>query len=122
MKGRRSRSNDKPDKLARSFEGRVSENNGEKEVFQPKKLKPVGGKKAQQRLDKPVRGARDAGAYARGGGIHIKESHKRLLHEKLGVPEVEPIPAGKLAKAKYSKSAAERKEATFAENAKHWNH
>jgi len=49
----------------------------------------------------------------------IKPSHKGLLHKKLGVPQGEKIPAAKLAAAKNSKSAAERKEATFAENFGH---
>lgn len=51
--------------------------------------------------------------------IHIKPSHKGLLHEKLGVPEDEPIPESKLEAAKHSKSPAERKEANFALNFGH---
>jgi hypothetical protein len=47
-------------------------------------------------------------------------AHKGLLHEKLGVPEGQPIPAEKLAVAKRSSSPAEREEATFAQNAKKW--
>ena len=54
--------------------------------------------------------------------IHIKPSHKGLLHKNLGVKAGKPIPASKLAKAKNSSSAAVRKRATFAENAKHWHH
>lgn len=54
--------------------------------------------------------------------IHIKKSHEGLLHKNLGVPAGSPIPAGKLASAKNSSSPAVRKRATFAENAKHWNH
>jgi hypothetical protein len=54
--------------------------------------------------------------------IHIKASHKGLLHKNLGVKQGSPIPASKLAKAKHSKSAAVRKRAVFAANAKHWNH
>ena len=57
-----------------------------------------------------------------GSGIHIKPSHEGKLHEKLGVPAGEKIPEAKLAKAKNSDSAALRKEATFAENAKHFQH
>lgn len=53
--------------------------------------------------------------------IAIKPSHKGLLHKKLGVPAGEKIPAKKLAEAKHSKSAALRKEANFAENAKDWH-
>lgn len=54
--------------------------------------------------------------------IHIKPSHKGLLHKDLGVPAGKPIPAGKLAAAKHSDNPAVRKRATFAENAKHWHH
>lgn len=59
---------------------------------------------------------------ARGGGIHIKPSHKGLLHKDLGVGESKKIPAKKLEKAEKSKSPAVRKRAVFAENAKHWEH
>lgn len=55
-------------------------------------------------------------------GIHIKPSHKGLLHKELGVKAGEKIPASKLAKAKNSSDPAERKRATFAENAKKWKH
>lgn len=61
-------------------------------------------------------------AFSGGGSIHIKPSHKGLLHKDLGVPAGEPIPAGKLAAAKNSSDPAERKRATFAQNAKKWNH
>lgn len=54
--------------------------------------------------------------------IDIKPSHKGLLHKKLGVPQGQPIPAAKLAKAKASKSPALRKEANFAANAKTFKH
>lgn len=54
--------------------------------------------------------------------ISIKPSRKGLLHKKLGVPQGEKIPASKIAAAKKSKSPAMRKEATFAVNAKKWNH
>ena len=54
--------------------------------------------------------------------IHIKASHKGLLHKDLGVASGAPIPEKKLAKAAHSDSAAVRKRAVFAENAKHWNH
>lgn len=54
--------------------------------------------------------------------INIKPSHKGLLHADLGVPQGKPIPAAKLAKAKKSKSPAVRKRATFAQNAKHFDH
>jgi hypothetical protein len=54
--------------------------------------------------------------------IHIQKSHEGLLHRKLGVPAGEPIPESKLERAKHSESPALRKEANFAENAKHWRH
>lgn len=50
--------------------------------------------------------------------MEIKPSRRGLLHEKLGVPQGQKIPAAKLAQAKQSKSPALRKEATFAQNAK----
>jgi len=46
----------------------------------------------------------------------IKPSRRGLLHKKLGVPQGEKIPEGKIQKAKQSSSPALRKEATFAEN------
>lgn len=62
-------------------------------------------------------------AHHRGGsGIHIKKSHKGLLHKALGIPEGEPIPLSAIAKAKKSPSAAMRKRATFAMNARHFHH
>lgn len=54
--------------------------------------------------------------------IEIKKSHRGLLHKDLGVKEGSKIPAKKLASAKNSSDPAVRKRATFAENAKHWNH
>ncbi|HEX3682216.1 MAG TPA: hypothetical protein VHU83_06705 [Bryobacteraceae bacterium] len=53
--------------------------------------------------------------------IHIKPSHQGLLHEELHVPEGEPIPEPKLEAAKRSSDPAERKRATFAENARDWH-
>lgn len=52
--------------------------------------------------------------------IHIKPSHKGRLHRALGVPAGKKIPASKLAKAKHSRSAAVRKQANFAANARKW--
>jgi hypothetical protein len=54
--------------------------------------------------------------------IHIKKSRKGLLHKKLGVPQGQKIPAGRLQQALDSASGSERKEAQFAENAKKWKH
>jgi len=54
--------------------------------------------------------------------IHIKKSHEGLLHKNTGTPASEPIPQSKIEAAKHSSDPAVRKRATFAENAKHWNH
>lgn len=54
--------------------------------------------------------------------INIKPANRGKLHAKLGVLQGQTIPAKKLAKAKASSSPAERKEATFAQNAKKWDH
>lgn len=54
--------------------------------------------------------------------IHIKKSHKGLLHQDLGVPQGEPIPEAKIAAAEHSEDPAVRKRAVFAENAKHFHH
>jgi len=59
---------------------------------------------------------------ARGGGIHIKSSHKGLLHKDLGVAAGKPIPTAKLEKAKKDADPAEKKRIVFAENARRWNH
>lgn len=55
-------------------------------------------------------------------GINIKPSHEGRLHRALGVPEGNAIPAAKLAAAKNSSDPAIRREATFAINAKGFNH
>lgn len=52
-------------------------------------------------------------------GVYIKPSHRGLLHEKLGVPKGDKIPAEKIEKALHSKSPALRKEANFARNFGH---
>jgi len=80
MKGRQGN----VEKLAVSHEGYARTNAVEAPIMRPKKLKPVGGKKAVQRLDKPVRGRADAGAFKRGGGIHINPKHKGLLTREVG--------------------------------------
>jgi hypothetical protein len=67
--------------------------------------------------------AKQRKAHRQGGsGIHIKPSHKGLLHKDLGVKAGSPIPEKKLAAAKHSSNPAVRRRATFAENAKHWKH
>jgi hypothetical protein len=59
---------------------------------------------------------------ASGSGIHIKPSKVGTLHTALGVPQDKPIPAAKLNQALHSKSAAIRKKANFAKNAKKFKH
>ena len=56
-----------------------------------------------------------------GSGIHIKASHKGLLHKKLGIKEGKEIPASKLT-VKPGDSPATVKQKTFAKNAKSWRH
>jgi hypothetical protein len=56
------------------------------------------------------------------GSIRIKPSHKGDLHRDLGVPRGTPLSDRLLAAAKKSPNPAERKRATFAENAKRWGH
>ena len=58
---------------------------------------------------------------ASGGGIHIKKSHKGLLHKDMGIPSGEKISEKKLESEKKSAGPAERKRIQFAENAKTWN-
>jgi phage gp16-like protein len=55
-------------------------------------------------------------------GINIKPSHKGLLHKDLGKKPGAKLSAADLAKAKRSKNPAERRRATFAQNARKWNH
>ena len=78
-----------------------------------------------------MRGAKVLGAApnarpdqrARGGGtgIHIKPSHKGLLHKDLGVAAGKPISEKKMEAATADASPAEKKRITFAENAKSWH-
>lgn len=60
-------------------------------------------------------------SYNMGSGIHIKESHKGLLHSNLGIKQGKKIPAGKLS-IKKNDSEAIRKRKQFAINAKKWSH
>lgn len=55
-------------------------------------------------------------------GIHIKPSHRGLLRKSLGVKGDRKLTEGELEKAKNSEDPAERKRATFAENARKWKH
>ncbi len=51
----------------------------------------------------------------------IKPSHRGLLHEKLGIPQGQPIPVAEIKKAEHSSSPALRREARFADNARKWH-
>ena len=55
-------------------------------------------------------------------GINIKKANRGKLHKDLGVAKGTKLTAAELAKAKNSSSPAERKRATFAQNARSWNH
>lgn len=65
--------------------------------------------------------AASAVSNASGGGIHIKPSHKGLLHRDLGIQADKPIPTEKL-QSKPGDSPAEAKRKNFARNARNWNH
>lgn len=54
--------------------------------------------------------------------IHIKPSHKGLLHKNLGEPAGKKLSVEEEEKAKHSSDPAERKRATFALNARKWHH
>jgi hypothetical protein len=54
--------------------------------------------------------------------INIKPENVGKLHKTLGVAKGSKIPEKKLAKAKDSSNPALKKEAVFAENARHWSH
>ena len=54
--------------------------------------------------------------------INIKPSHKGLFHKDLGKKPGAKITEKDIERGEHSKSAAERKRAVFAENARHWNH
>ena len=55
-------------------------------------------------------------------GIHINPAHKGELHSDLGVEQGEKIPLDKLEEAKHSDDPAVRRRATFAINARSFNH
>ncbi len=55
--------------------------------------------------------------------IHIKPSHKGLLHKNLGVAANKMIPTSRIHKALAGHpSPTLKKQLVFAENARHWNH
>jgi hypothetical protein len=54
--------------------------------------------------------------------INIKPSHAGRFHRWAGVPEGQPIPAGKIAEGLRSKDPHVRQMANFARNARHFKH
>jgi hypothetical protein len=54
--------------------------------------------------------------------INIKPSHEGRLREATGTPSGQNIPLKELMQAKRSKNPARRKQATFAVNARKWQH
>jgi hypothetical protein len=58
--------------------------------------------------------------------IHIKSSHRGMLHEELGIAKGKKIGISTLmnakARAKRTGNTPLQKRATFAENTKSWNH
>ena len=56
------------------------------------------------------------------GGIRIQPSHEGKLHEAAGVSKDKKIPVAKEEALKAHGTPAERKEATFALNARKWKH
>lgn len=57
---------------------------------------------------------------AKKSGIRIKKKNRGKLRAKAGVKKGKKIPVSKLRKMKKSKSAATRRQATFALNARKW--
>lgn len=64
--------------------------------------------------------ARRRRSRKRKSGIHIKKSHRGRLRSKAGTKKGKKIPVSTLRRMKRSKSAATRKQATFALNARKW--
>lgn len=54
--------------------------------------------------------------------IQINPSHEGELHQELHIADGKPIPADKLEQAAHSSNPKLKKQAVFAENAKHFNH
>lgn len=64
--------------------------------------------------------ARRKRSSSRKSGIHIKKANRGKLRAKTKTKKGAKIPVSKLQKMKRSKSAATRKQATFALNARKW--
>jgi hypothetical protein len=54
--------------------------------------------------------------------IEIKKSHEGRFHEWAKVPNGQEIPMSKIKQGERSPDPRVRKEAHFADNARHWNH
>lgn len=54
--------------------------------------------------------------------IHIAKSHHGMLHKALGIAQGQPISQAKLSMAKKSSDMHVREMATFAMNARGWDH
>ena len=52
--------------------------------------------------------------------IQIQESHKGLLHKKMGIKQGKPISSEALSKKKKGATGKLKKEIVFAENARSW--
>ena len=52
----------------------------------------------------------------------IKKSHEGRFHDWAKVPQGQEIPMSKIKQGERSENPAVRKEARFADNARHWNH
>lgn len=77
--------------------------------------------KAMQSGINPAFKKEDGGEIEKGkSGIHIKKSHKGLLHKNLDVPDGKKIPTSKLA-IKSTDSSVIKKRKQFAINAKSWS-
>jgi hypothetical protein len=66
--------------------------------------------------------AKARAANKRKGGIHLNPAHKGLLHRKLGIAQGKPIPESRIESAENSNNPDTRREAVFAENARHFHH
>lgn len=107
----------------RRADGGATESDFDKPMPLPDRAMSQGSSNSRRWFGKqspPPKPIEDEGR-AHGGGIHIKPSHKGMLHKEMGVPAGEKIPTAKLEKAKEGASPAERKRITFAENARKWN-
>ena len=62
----------------------------------------------------------DGCSMARKSGIHIKKANRGKLRASTGTPKGKRIPVATLRKLKHSRSAATRRRATFALNARQW--